>query len=80
MPKLPQVAGSQLIRALEKAGFRVTRQRGSHAQLRREEADGSVTTFPVPVHSGQLLKKGLIRGILRKASLTPDQLNELLRK
>ena len=80
MPKLPQVVGSELIHALEKTGFRITRQRGSHVQLRREEADGSVITFPVPVHSGQPLKKGLLRGILRKAALTPDQLSKLLRK
>ena len=30
MPKLPQVRGSELIRALQKIGFRITRQRGSH--------------------------------------------------
>lgn len=49
MPKLPQVTGADLVRALQKVGFAVTRQRGSHVQLRREEPEGTSTTFPVPV-------------------------------
>ena len=78
MPRLPQVTGSQLVRALRRAGFRVTRRRGSHVQLRRDEPDGTVTTFPVPVHAGKTVKKGTLRGILRKASTTAEQLTKLL--
>ncbi|MEW6750030.1 MAG: type II toxin-antitoxin system HicA family toxin [Candidatus Latescibacterota bacterium] len=55
------------MQALQKVGFLVVRQRGSHVQVRRTEADGSVTTFPVPVHVGQMLKKGTLPGILRKS-------------
>ena len=66
MAKLLQITGSELIRALQKAGFHTARQKGSHVQLRREESDGSITTFPVPVHSGKTVKKGTLRGILRK--------------
>ncbi|PSP17671.1 MAG: hypothetical protein BRC58_05620 [Cyanobacteria bacterium QS_8_64_29] len=62
MAKLPQITGAELVCALRKAGFEVVRQRGSHVQLRREEADGTVTTFPVPVHSGKSLKKGTLSG------------------
>ena len=78
MSKLPQLTGRELVRALEKAGFRVTRQRGSHVQLRREEEDGTVTTFPVPVHTGKTVKKGTLKGILRKADLDIDNLKSLL--
>ena len=78
MAKLPQITGSDLIRALQKAGFRVARQRGSHVQLRREEPDGTIMTFPVPVHSGKTMKKGTLRGILRKADLSVDELIELI--
>ena len=78
MSKLPQVTGRELVRALEKAGFRVTRQRGSHVQLRREERDGTVTTFPVPVHTGKTVKKGTLKGVLRKADLDIDNLKSLL--
>lgn len=78
MAKLPQATGAELIRVLQQKGFRITRQRGSHVQLRREEPDGTITTFPVPIHAGQTLKKGTLRGILRKAGLSPDELTSLL--
>jgi len=78
VPKLPQVTGAQLVRALERAGFVVVRQRGSHVQVRREESGGKVTTFPVPVHSGRNIKTGTLKGILRKASMSVDGLAELL--
>ncbi len=78
MSKLPQLTGRELVRALERAGFRVTRQRGSHVQLRREEEDGTIRTFPVPVHTGKTVKKGTLKGILRKADLDIDNLKSLL--
>jgi len=78
VPRLPQVTGAQLVRALQKAGFVISRQRGSHVQLRRRESDGSITTFPVPVHAGKTIKKGTLSGILRKADLTGDELADLL--
>ena len=78
MAKLPQVTGAELLRALQKVGFRIARRRGSHVQVRREEPDGTVTTFPVPVHAGQTLKKGTLSGILRKAGLGVDELVDLL--
>ena len=36
MPKLPVLSGREMIRALERLGFRQSRQRGSHVTLRRE--------------------------------------------
>lgn len=53
MPKLPQITGDELVRVLEQIGFVAVRQKGSHIQLRRVENDGTVTTFPVPVHAGK---------------------------
>ena len=78
MPRLPRVTGAELVGALKRAGFVVTRQRGSHVQLRRESPDGTVTTFPVPVHAGKTVKKGTLRGILRRAGLSPEDLASLL--
>lgn len=78
MPKLPRLTGADLVRALERAGFAITRRRGSHVQLRREDADGTVTTFPVPVHSGKMIKPGTLRGILRLARINVEQLIHLL--
>ena len=78
MPRLPRVTGADLAGALERAGFVVTRRRGSHVQLRREEADGTTTTFPVPVHTGKTIKPGTLRGILRLAKLDTGRLTDLL--
>ena len=36
MSRLPQVSGPEVVRALEKIGFSVRRQHGSHVILRRE--------------------------------------------
>ena len=51
-PSLPHVSGAEAIRALEKLGFAVVRQRGSHVVLRRG-ASGCVVPLhcepPVPV-------------------------------
>ena len=43
MPKLPSVSGQEIIRALERLGFVVASQRGSHVKLRR---DGKICVVP----------------------------------
>jgi predicted RNA binding protein YcfA (HicA-like mRNA interferase family) len=50
MTRLPRLKGKEVIRILEKHGFRVLRTKGSHNFLRH--SDGRVTT--VPVHSGEI--------------------------
>jgi len=35
-------------------------------------------TFPVPVHRGKLLKTGTLKGILRKAGISEEELKDLL--
>ena len=77
MPKLPVVTGPELLKALQRAGFAVVRQRGSHVQVRRDEPDGMVTTFPVPVHLGKAIKRGTLSGMLRKAGRNADELRRL---
>jgi predicted RNA binding protein YcfA (HicA-like mRNA interferase family) len=67
-----------LVRALQRAGFEIARQKGSHVQLRKF-VGGQKITFPVPVHKGKILKPGLLHGILRKAGITVEELIELLR-
>ncbi len=66
------------MRALGKVGFVPVRQKGSHVQLRRVETDGKVTTFPVPVHAGRIMKRGTLKGVLRLASMETVDLIELL--
>ncbi len=66
MPKLPIVSGAEAVRALERLGFVVARQRGSHIVLRRG-ASGCV----VPNH--RELKAGTVSGILKQAGVSADE-------
>jgi len=74
MPPVPSVRGEQVVRALERAGFKVARVAGSHHIMRHP--DGRGTT--VPVHPGRDVAKGTLRGILADASMTVDELQRLL--
>ena len=73
MPKLSPIRGKELVRILEKQGFAVVRQKGSHVRL--EHPDGRKTSDPV--HTGESVGKGLLRKILRDVVLTPEQFNKL---
>jgi predicted RNA binding protein YcfA (HicA-like mRNA interferase family) len=68
------VRGSQVVNALEKAGFVVGRINGSHHIMRH--LDGRRTT--VPVHAGRDIRPGTLRNILRDTGLTIDDLRRLL--
>lgn len=74
MAKLPtDLSGEQLVRALQRIGFIVSRQRGSHIILRREEPFARVV---VPNH--RAIRLGTLRQILNQAGLTPDELRNIL--
>jgi predicted RNA binding protein YcfA (HicA-like mRNA interferase family) len=60
------ISGQQAIKILEKHGFAVSRQRGSHVVLTKQSRVGKKTTV-VPLHKE--LKKGTIRGIAKLAGL-----------
>lgn len=72
MPKLPILKPRQIINALEKAGFRQVRQKGSHIQFKR----GNLLVT-VPNHSGDLNPQ-VLRSILRQAQMTPEEFINLL--
>jgi predicted RNA binding protein YcfA (HicA-like mRNA interferase family) len=72
-PKLPAISGGAAIAALQKAGFYVQRQSGSHIFLRRDEP---FAQFAIPNH--KTLYKGTIRHICRVAGLTVEEFNALL--
>lgn len=61
MPKLPIINGPELVRILDKAGFVVVRQKGSHLRMRRE-SDGKVAT--VPMHPSQDIDRSLLHKII----------------
>jgi len=71
--KLPtDLSGQELVTVLLRVGFVVTRQRGSHIILRREEPYARVV---VPDH--KQVRPGTLRRILTEAGLSVERLLEL---
>jgi predicted RNA binding protein YcfA (HicA-like mRNA interferase family) len=66
MAKLPRLSGAEAVRALERLGFSVVRQRGSHIIMRRGSS-GCV----VPNH--REIKVGTLAGVLRQAGVSPEE-------
>jgi len=74
MAKLPNPTGEELIAALQKIGFSVVRQKGSHVRMKHE--DNRVVS--IPVHARKTIGKGLLLKVLRDADLTKEDLINLL--
>ncbi|MFJ8943616.1 type II toxin-antitoxin system HicA family toxin [Streptomyces sp. NPDC102395] len=72
-PTVPQgLSGTEIAKALERAGFGHIAPRGSHAEYRK---DGR--TVIVPLHRS--LAPGTLRSLLRQADWTVDDLTEHLK-
>jgi predicted RNA binding protein YcfA (HicA-like mRNA interferase family) len=75
MPELRGVSGREVIKVLERLGFKQVRQRGSHVVLRKSTATGDVGCV-VPLH--KQLKVGTLHGILKLAKVEPEEFLENL--
>lgn len=74
MPKLPRLTAREIIAVLEKAGFSLARQSGSHMIFKN--AAGKRAT--VPFHSAKTLHPKVLKSILRDANLSTEDLESLL--
>lgn len=74
MARLPVVSGRELVRALERLGYVLDRQKGSHMVLRRESPPHR--RLVIPDHKE--VAKGTLRAILRQAAIGTDDLLRLL--
>ena len=73
--RLPAMTARDVIGALERARFVVSRQSGSHCRL--IHATDPARKVTVPVHSGDL-KRGTLRGIIAQAGFTVVEFLALL--
>ena len=71
MLKLPSVSGKKVIKSLNKMGFVVVRQRGSHVFMQKGEQ-----TVTVPLHNP--VKKSTLKSILNQARISLEELLEHL--
>ncbi|OIO26220.1 hypothetical protein AUJ14_02365 [Candidatus Micrarchaeota archaeon CG1_02_55_22] len=75
VPRLKLLSPSELLRLLEKLGFKPVHQKGSH--LRLVHSDGRKTT--IPIHSGQDIGPGLLNKIIKQdLKLTREEFEKLL--
>ncbi len=72
--RLPVVRPADVIRALERAGWEVQRQRGSHVSLKKQGVPFVVT---VPLHRRDI-PRGTLAAIVKDAGLTVDEFLALL--
>jgi len=73
--KLPMITAAEAIRALERAGFFLARESGSHKIYKNQEG----RRVTIPYHSGKILHPKVLTSILRDADLTVAEFKELMR-
>ena len=74
MPKLPRLTARQIVAVLEKAGFSLARQSGSH-MIYKNSAGKRAT---IPHHTSKILHPKVLKSILRDAEISVERLNDLL--
>jgi predicted RNA binding protein YcfA (HicA-like mRNA interferase family) len=73
MSKLPRLSGREVVAVLQRLGFHVRRQHGSHIILRRD------TPFAQPVvPDHRELDSGTLRAIIRQIGISVDDFIGLL--
>ncbi len=73
MGKLPVISGDDLIKVLEKVGYRAVRQRGSHVRLKASDKP----SLTIPRH--KIIKTGLLLKIIKDAGLSREEFITLLK-
>ena len=71
---LPVVSGRAAVRAFEKLGWQVARQRASHIVLVKP---GEIATLSVPDHKE--VARGTLRSLIRAANLTVQEFVEAVK-
>ena len=66
MPKLKRLSGKELIKILERFGFEVISQKGSHVRLQRV-LDGKEQRITIPLHGAIEIKLGTLSRIYKQA-------------
>ena len=74
--KLPRVTANEIIKIVEKLGFRLSRQSGSHKIYKNDE-EKRVT---IAYHSGKILHPKVVKSILVDAGLSVDEFKKMLKK
>ena len=75
MPKLPLVSGAKTVKALQRLGFFVDRQRGSHVVMKKVTTEGERGCV-IPMHKE--VAPGTLRSVLKMAGVSPEEFSDAL--
>jgi len=75
MNKLPALNYDRIVAALQRDGWVVVRQRGSHIRLQKHLPDKTLK-LTVPMHKP--VKRSTLSHVLKQANMTVEELNRLL--
>ena len=75
MSNFPAVKAKDFIRVISKLGYKLHRQKGSHA-IYKNLSDQRVV---VPIHPGQYLKPGTLLGMIKDIGLEKTEFLNLLK-
>ncbi|KAB2943037.1 MAG: YcfA-like protein [Candidatus Methanoperedens nitroreducens] len=73
--KLPRVTANEIIKIVEKLGFRFSRQSGSHKIYKNEEGKRVTIAY----HSGKILHPKVVKSILVDAGLSVDEFKKMMK-
>jgi len=69
VPKLGQFSGDEIARIMEKSGFLLVRQKGSHLIMQKRTGEETITV-PVPMH--REIKIGTLQSIIRQSGIAKE--------
>jgi predicted RNA binding protein YcfA (HicA-like mRNA interferase family) len=75
MTKIPSLPYDHVIRALQRNGWVVVRQKGSHIRLQKHT---STETLKLTVPAHRPIKRSTLSHILKQAKLTVEEFDKLL--
>jgi predicted RNA binding protein YcfA (HicA-like mRNA interferase family) len=75
MPSVPLLRPQEAVKAFQKFGWEVARQRGSHIILTK---GGHIATLSIPKHPE--VARGTLRSLIARVGITVEEFIEALRK
>jgi predicted RNA binding protein YcfA (HicA-like mRNA interferase family) len=75
MSEIPSLSYIEVIKALQRGGFIIVRQKGSHIRLQKRMKEKTIK-ITVPAHKP--IKKSTLAKIIKEAGLTVEEFKELL--
>ncbi len=74
--KLPRVTANEMIKIVEKLGFRFSRQSGSHKIYK----NGEGKRVTIAYHSGKILHPKIVKSILVDAGISVDEFKKMMKR